>query len=101
MASRLYMLLVSRCLLYECYSIGSFIRLIRINRMEEMNQGAKVCNCAHHKVVPFSIILIGLVFLLGAFQVLSAMAVSVIWPILVIVIGVVKLKGRKCACCAR
>ena len=67
--------------------------------MEEMNQPEKSCRCTHHKVVPISIILIGIVFLLGTLQILTPMAVAIIWPILLIIIGVVKLGGKKCKCC--
>jgi hypothetical protein len=68
--------------------------------MDDMNMGdKKVCNCPHHKIMPVIIILIGLTFLLGAFNVLSPMAVSIIWPILVIIIGLKKLK--RCKCCMR
>lgn len=57
------------------------------------------CGCGCHKVVPISIILIGLAFLLQAFDVLSASVVSIAWPILVIIIGGMKLASRACKCC--
>lgn len=47
------------------------------------------------------IVLIGLAFLLQAFQILDPMTVAVAWPILLIVAGLAKLSGRKCACCGR
>ena len=41
-------------------------------------------------------ILFGLTFLLGAFDVLSVSTVGVIWPILVILAGVGGLMDKKC-----
>jgi uncharacterized membrane protein len=58
-----------------------------------------VCNCPHHKIVPVVIILIGLTFLLGTLGILTMWAVSVIWPVLLMVVGGVKLGSRKCKCC--
>ena len=67
--------------------------------MENMKKQGGTCNCPHHKVVPISIMLIGLTFLLGAFGMLGAMAVNIIWPLLLIIIGGTKLGGASCACC--
>jgi hypothetical protein len=55
------------------------------------------CKCGHHKTVPICIILIGLAFLLGRLNILTSEAVAMIWPVLIIVIGVTKL--MKCKCC--
>jgi energy-coupling factor transporter transmembrane protein EcfT len=57
------------------------------------------CNCMHHKVVPLVIVLIGLAFLLQAFNVLTPMFVAIAWPVLVIIAGLTKLGGRSCKCC--
>lgn len=59
------------------------------------------CNCPHHKVIPLLIVLFGLTFLLGELGVLSSGAVSMIWPILVVVGGLMKLgeKAGMCKCC--
>ncbi len=62
---------------------------------------AKVCNCPHHKMVPIFIVLIGLTFLLGALNVLSAGAVSITWPIFVILAGLMKMMKGACKCCNR
>lgn len=65
-----------------------------------MGSGSKnVCNCAHHKVVPVVIVLIGATFLLGTLGILTSWAVEVIWPILLMVIGGTKLGSRMCKCC--
>ena len=43
--------------------------------------------------------LIAITFLLGAWGILSEGAVSVIWPVLLLVIGGTKLMKNKCTCC--
>lgn len=57
------------------------------------------CKCPHHKVVPIVIVLIGLAFLLEAYNVLTAGFVAIAWPVLVIIAGVTKLFGAGCKCC--
>jgi len=59
----------------------------------------KTCKCMHHKAMPWIIILIGLDFLLGAVGVLAASFVSITWPILLIIIGCVKV--ARCGCCSK
>jgi hypothetical protein len=54
------------------------------------------CGCMHHKVVPCCIILIGLAVLLINLN-MYVFAMSIIWPILLIVIGLQKM--MKCGCC--
>lgn len=66
--------------------------------MDQSMQG-KMCNCPHHKIVPGLITLIGLAFLLQYFGVLSASTVDVIWPILLILIGLKKMSSGVCKCC--
>ena len=61
--------------------------------------GQKRCNCPHHKAIPVCIMLIAITFLLGAWGILSEGAVSVIWPVLLLVIGGTKLMKNKCTCC--
>jgi len=59
------------------------------------------CGCMCHKVMGVLIMLIGLVFLLQTFGVVSPRFVAITWPILLILIGFKKsfLKGR-CKCCS-
>ncbi len=64
--------------------------------MDQNNGGAKVCGCGHHKLVSWLIVLFGLVFLLGTFGYLSAYTVNIVWPIIVIVLGFMKM----CKCCS-
>ncbi len=61
----------------------------------EMPKG-KTCSCAHHKVVPIVLILIGVDFLLGALSVFTGWFVNLTWPILLIIAGSTKLGGCKC-----
>ena len=68
--------------------------------MEEGMKGEK-CYCPHHKVVPIFVVLLGLLFLLNAFNVFNPMFVSVAWPILVIAAGLTKMFEHKCTCCRR
>ena len=56
----------------------------------------KVCNCPHHKVLPWVVVLIGLDFLLGGLGVLAWNFVDITWPILLIIAGGTKLVGCKC-----
>ena len=51
----------------------------------------------HHKWMPLLVVLFGLTFLLGDWNVFTQSQVSVIWPILVILGGLAKMKH--CHCC--
>ena len=53
-----------------------------------MHEG--MCKCPHHKVVPALIVLIGLVFLLETWGSVSVGFTNVAWPILLILIGLMK-----------
>jgi len=57
------------------------------------------CNCGHHKVVPGMISLIAIVFLLGAFDVMSAEMVGILWPIFLLIAGLTKMSRNMCKCC--
>ena len=57
-----------------------------------------MCSCAHHKVVPACIILIGLVFLAGQLNWLTMSFVALAWPVLLIVAGIGKWMGGMCKC---
>jgi len=57
------------------------------------------CKCPHHKVVPGLIVLIGLAFLLQALNVVSAGFVGVVWPCLLILVGLQKMFSGMCRCC--
>jgi len=74
--------------------------------MENMQQrdsmGMKnTCTCKHHHVIPVLIVLFGLTFLLGNMGILTWAAVGMVWPILVIAGGIMKIMNRSgmCKCC--
>jgi len=56
------------------------------------------CSCSHHKTLPAFLVLIGLSFLLANLGIISAEVNSFVWPILIILLGVMKLKGGSCKC---
>ena len=64
-----------------------------------MDTDKKVCGCGHHKVMPILIILLGLAFLLAQLNILTWAAVNILWPILVIIAGVMMLVNGCCKCC--
>jgi hypothetical protein len=66
--------------------------------MENAEGKGKTCGCGHHKTLPILVILFGLVFLLESLNVVTWGFVNIAWPILVIILGCVKLS--KCGCCA-
>lgn len=68
--------------------------------MDPMNQGgANVCKCPHHKMWGLFVVAFGLVFLGEAFGWWSSGTVMVVWPIIVIAVGLFKLMESKCKCC--
>jgi hypothetical protein len=74
--------------------------------MDQQNQqmpasDKKVCNCPHHKVGPWLIILIGVILLLGVLDILTYRGILAIVGILAIAIGITKLNGHKCGCCSK
>jgi len=67
--------------------------------MEPNNQSMGKCHCPHHKMTPLFIILIGLVFLLGALGTISITIANILWPIFLILLGITKWTGHSCKCC--
>lgn len=59
----------------------------------------KACKCQHHSMMPILVVLFGALFLLGELGVFTMQVVSWVWPILVIVAGLMKWMGRGCKCC--
>ncbi|OGL66850.1 hypothetical protein A2753_00145 [Candidatus Uhrbacteria bacterium RIFCSPHIGHO2_01_FULL_47_11] len=55
-----------------------------------------MCKCPHHKVVPGLVVLFGLLFLLGALGMVSQQTVSIGWPILVILAGLMHWSKGMC-----
>jgi len=69
--------------------------------METPQASEKKCSCPCHKVTGLFIALIGLTFLLGAFNVISQRVVEVTWPILLVLIGLKLTASGNCKCCDR
>lgn len=67
--------------------------------MHEGHDHGGMCKCPHHKAIPLFIVLIGVVFLLNALEVVGADFTSTAWPILVILIGLMKMSSGMCSCC--
>jgi len=49
--------------------------------------------------MPGLVVLFGALFLLGSFDIVSAGTVNMVWPILVILAGGMKMMEGKCKCC--
>lgn len=66
-----------------------------------MDNTKNMCKCSHHKVMPIFLILFGLTFLLGYWGTLSWSTVNFVWPVLVILAGLMKLMehSKVCKCC--
>ena len=54
--------------------------------------------CGHHKVMPWALILIGVAALLADFNLFNWTVFNIIWPILLILVGIAKMCkcGKKC-----
>jgi len=68
--------------------------------MQNGHCGTGKCKCPCHKMPGILIVLIGVLFLLEAFDVVTPHVVAVGWPILLILFGLKKMcpKGM-CKCC--
>ena len=68
---------------------------------KDMKMDSKTCGCGHHRTFPILVIVLGVVFLLAALNILTMAFVNIIWPIIIIIAGFMKLGGNKCSCCAK
>ena len=64
-----------------------------------MEKSEGKCACPCHRMIGVLVVLFGLTFLLGAFQVLSSNTVAIVWPILVILAGLKTIFRGMCKCC--
>jgi hypothetical protein len=60
--------------------------------------GPGVCPCAHHRLFPCLVVILGIVFLLQNLYVISEETTGIVWPILVILMGAAKWFGGCCKC---
>lgn len=65
-----------------------------------MENGKNNCHCSCHQTLGIIIAFIGVVFLLGHFDVVGPDTVGLMWPILLILAGIKKAYGRNCKCCS-
>ena len=59
----------------------------------------KVCNCPHHKVAPWMMIIVGLAFVVYALGTINFMTMGLIVGIGLFLVGFTKLTGHSCKCC--
>ncbi len=74
----------------------------KMENMQNMGMGAKnICKCPHHKTIPVLVVLFGLNFLLANWGVINWDTANTIWPVLVILAGLMKIgeKSGMCKCC--
>lgn len=67
--------------------------------METSQASGGKCSCACHKMLGLFIALIGLTFLLKSLDVVSPRAAGIIWPFLVLLMGIQIVFRNKCKCC--
>ncbi len=65
--------------------------------MDNNQEMPKTCGVPHKKMFSWLVVLFGLIFLLGNLSILTPGAVSIIWPVLVIIAGF----GKMCKCCQK
>lgn len=56
------------------------------------------CKCMHHKIVPATVLIIAILFLLQALGVISMATVGILWPILAGAAAVMKMYAGNCKC---
>lgn len=66
--------------------------------MDQAPMQGSHCRCAHHKLTPFLIVLIGLVFILRALGYVTPVAAGIIWGVLIMCVGFQKLSRGVCKC---
>jgi hypothetical protein len=69
---------------------------IKINFMENSQS---CCKCMCHSTIPVLIVLFGLTFLLKELGVVSASTANIVWPVIIILIGLKKIMKNVCKCC--
>ena len=66
---------------------------------EKCGHHSGTCGCPCHRMTGLFAVGVGVVFLLGALDVISQQAVSITWPIFVILAGLKKASRGLCKCC--
>jgi len=65
----------------------------------EKHEGSMMCKCVHHKFVPVLIVVFALMFLLNALDFVSDRSLSIGWPVVVGLAGLLKMTEGRCSCC--
>ena len=65
-----------------------------------MDTKVEKCRCPHHMMTGIFFMLIGLTFLLGNLEVISAQVVGIAWPSILTLAEITKLVSGKCSCCS-
>ncbi len=63
-------------------------------------QNMKSCRCPHHSMTAIFLVLLALTIFLGNAGVIAEHTASMIWPVFLGLIGLQKVFGRRCKCCA-
>ena len=63
-----------------------------------MNEDNKQKTCSRGKIMPWALVLIGVAALLADLNILTWAAYNIIWPILLIIVGIAKM-SKKCKNC--
>ena len=58
----------------------------------------ETCKCVHHKFVPMLVVIFGVLFFLHAIGSLSSQTLNYMWPVIVILVGVMKMSDNMCKC---
>ena len=67
--------------------------------MNTNHMDGKMCNCPHHKMMPFAVLIVGVLFLLQALGVAMGNLVNIVWPIVLILWALKKMSKGMCKCC--
>lgn len=65
---------------------------------EGMPHDGRHCGCGHHKIIPFIVLVIGIMFFLQAVGTVDPVLNAKVWPVLVILAALIKLTSGKCKC---
>lgn len=62
-------------------------------------ENMKSCRCAHHSMTGVFVVLLALAFFLDNAGIIDGHTVSLIWPVLLGLLGLQKIFSRRCKCC--
>ena len=68
---------------------------------KEKGEVGSKCFCPCHSMVGVFLVLFGAVFLLRQLELISESTTEIIWPIMIILVGLKKIFKGKCPCCKK